>query len=126
MLLARVAVEHLEGPFARLVDELQPDRDLSRTPLFQVAFTMADTRAGLLDLAGIRAEPVPGGSPVPRFDLPLQIGPGAGGPLARAPQSAPAFVWFLLGVPDLPRVNSSSLRLQRFSRLFGLTAIKHL
>ncbi len=84
------AFEHLEVPFARLVDELRPDRDLSRTPLFQVAFTMADTRAGILDLAGVRAEPVPGESPVARFDLTLQIEQGADGSLTGALEYASA------------------------------------
>ncbi|WP_428953252.1 amino acid adenylation domain-containing protein [Streptomyces sp. cg35] len=37
---ATAAFAHQELPFDRLVDEVQPERDLSRTPLYQVAFDM--------------------------------------------------------------------------------------
>ncbi|MFJ9178091.1 amino acid adenylation domain-containing protein [Streptomyces sp. NPDC102360] len=37
---ARAAFVHQELPFERLVDEMQPARDLSRTPLYQVAFDL--------------------------------------------------------------------------------------
>ncbi|WP_422770145.1 amino acid adenylation domain-containing protein [Plantactinospora sp. WMMC1484] len=40
--VCRGAFAHQTLPFEQLVDDLQPDRDMSRTPLFQVAFDLHD------------------------------------------------------------------------------------
>nr|AGS49928.1 long-chain-fatty-acid--CoA ligase [uncultured bacterium esnapd22] len=52
------AYEHQEVPFETLVDVLQPQRDTSRNPLFQVMFTFqAATTTAPLALRGVRVEP---------------------------------------------------------------------
>jgi amino acid adenylation domain-containing protein len=61
-LLAAVRATTLEAyvdqdlPFEKLVEELQPDRDLSRNPLFQVLFSFHDAPVPDLELAGLCGE----------------------------------------------------------------------
>ncbi|MFJ1932380.1 non-ribosomal peptide synthase/polyketide synthase [Kitasatospora sp. NPDC088160] len=52
------ALAHQEVPFERLVDALQPERDTSRTPLFQVMVALHNLGAEVPNLPGLTVEPV--------------------------------------------------------------------
>ncbi|MFE6763990.1 amino acid adenylation domain-containing protein [Streptomyces sp. NPDC057689] len=75
------AFDHQAMPFAQLVDRLQPERDMSRTPLYQVAFTMHGERTDAFALAGVSTEPYLGTGRVAKTDLDLQLTEGADGSL---------------------------------------------
>ncbi|MEU8542160.1 amino acid adenylation domain-containing protein [Streptomyces sp. NPDC048717] len=78
------AFDHQAVPFARLVDELQPERDMSRTPLHQVAFTMHEQRLDALTLPGLTVERYARQDRVAKYELTLQIEEGADGSLGGA------------------------------------------
>jgi amino acid adenylation domain-containing protein len=84
-LLARVretaleAYAHQEVPFERLVEELQPERDLSRTPLFQVMFVLRDSRRQALELSGVTVTPMEVDTGTSKFDLMLFVTEGEEG-----------------------------------------------
>lgn len=72
------AYQHQDAPFEKLVEQLQPDRDMSRTPLFQVMFALQNTESGQLRLPGLQvsqfdyaSEGSDGGSV--KFDLSLAL-----------------------------------------------------
>jgi amino acid adenylation domain-containing protein/non-ribosomal peptide synthase protein (TIGR01720 family) len=70
---------HQEVPFERLVDELHADRDLSRTSLFQVMFTLQNVPLGELSLPGLELAPVAVAVETAKFDLELMLGETASG-----------------------------------------------
>ncbi|MYV93529.1 non-ribosomal peptide synthetase, partial [Streptomyces sp. SID1034] len=52
------AVSHQDVPFERVVDAVQPERDTSRTPLFQVMVALHNLGAEAPALPGLTVEPV--------------------------------------------------------------------
>ena len=67
------AYAHQDVPFERLLIELQPERDLSRTPLFQVFFNMLNVTLGAIDLPGLTVEPLSTPDVGSKFDLTMYI-----------------------------------------------------
>jgi len=74
-LLARVretmleAYAHQDLPFDRLVDALNPQRNLSYAPIFQVKLNLANVPGGALDLPGIELEVLPQERGAAQLDL---------------------------------------------------------
>lgn len=65
------AYAHQDLPFEKLVEELKPERDLSRSPIFQVTFAFQNTPQSTLAIPGASVVPLPELNRVARFDLEL-------------------------------------------------------
>ncbi|MCL5996767.1 MAG: amino acid adenylation domain-containing protein [Chloroflexi bacterium] len=72
------AYAHQDVPFEMVVDALQPTRDLSHTPLFQVMFVLQNVPVQSLDLPGLTMNPVETDSKIAKFDLTLSMQEDAG------------------------------------------------
>ncbi|GAA3170810.1 MULTISPECIES: amino acid adenylation domain-containing protein [Streptomyces] len=73
------AFAHQELPFERLVEELHPQRDLSRPPVFQVSFIYQNITLPDFGSVGLRMEPVEVPGAAARFDLTLEVFEGPDG-----------------------------------------------
>ncbi|HEY9907622.1 MAG TPA: amino acid adenylation domain-containing protein, partial [Thermosynechococcaceae cyanobacterium] len=71
--VALEAYKYQDLPFEKLVEELDPERDLSRNPLFQVAFALQNAPMQSLELPGLTLEPAPLESGSTRFDLEVHL-----------------------------------------------------
>src|SRR5262249_972582 len=67
------AYAHQDAPFEALVEELRPERSLSHSPLFQVAFGLDNTPSKELELPDRRLPAVEAEEEAARFDLTLWV-----------------------------------------------------
>ncbi|MEU6796705.1 amino acid adenylation domain-containing protein [Nonomuraea wenchangensis] len=67
------AYAHAGTPFERVVERLQPERNLAVTPLFQVMLNVYDTGAPV-SLPGLEVEAGSPSAPTAKFDLNLELG----------------------------------------------------
>jgi amino acid adenylation domain-containing protein/non-ribosomal peptide synthase protein (TIGR01720 family) len=72
-------LSHPDVPFDLIVQALQPERDLSRSPLFQVMFATSSDLVPAMNLPGLTIEPVTVGVSAAKFDLTLFVEDAADG-----------------------------------------------
>jgi len=85
------AYVHQDIPFEKLVEELQPKRDMSRTPLFQVMFVLQNAPASAQRLEGLEVSPFPLENRTAKFDLTLTVEEASSGLSAALEYNADIF-----------------------------------
>ncbi|QAU34548.1 non-ribosomal peptide synthase/polyketide synthase [Janthinobacterium sp. 17J80-10] len=73
------AYAHQDLPFEKVVDVVQPERDLATSPLFQVMFVLQDGAHGGLTLPGLDVQKLPVPTNTAKFDLTLELQEGPEG-----------------------------------------------
>ncbi|HVR97543.1 MAG TPA: amino acid adenylation domain-containing protein, partial [Thermoanaerobaculia bacterium] len=85
--VANGAYAHQDLPFERLVEELQPERELGRNPVFQVLLALQNVPPSAVDLPGLTQEPLESETGAAQFDLTFDLfehPDGLGGRIAYA------------------------------------------
>jgi amino acid adenylation domain-containing protein len=67
------AYTNQDVPFEHLLEALQPERNLSHTPLFQVFFNMLNFEENVVELSGLTTELLPASEVESKFDLTLYV-----------------------------------------------------
>ncbi|MEL0601303.1 MAG: amino acid adenylation domain-containing protein, partial [Planktothrix rubescens PR222] len=67
------AYAHQDLPFEMLVEALQPERNLSHTPLFQVMFVLQNTPLSEVEMSGLTVNSLPLEGETAKFDLTLSM-----------------------------------------------------
>ena len=73
------AYAHSDLPFEKLVEELQPNRNLSQNPLFQVLFAFLSSSSDRLEMPGLTLNRINTHSQTAKFDLTLELEETASG-----------------------------------------------
>jgi amino acid adenylation domain-containing protein len=84
---------HQNVPFEKLVQELEPERSLAHTPLFQAVFALQNAPVESADLPSLRLRPVDTAVTTAKFDLTLH--------LAEAPHGTGGLGGLILYATDL-------------------------
>ncbi|WP_042368094.1 non-ribosomal peptide synthase/polyketide synthase [Streptacidiphilus neutrinimicus] len=131
----RDALENQEAPFEQVVDAVQPERDTSRTPLFQVMVVLQNTPRADLALPGLEVDDIATEIDHAPFDLTLEFAETDSGALhglltyatdlfdaATAERMADQLGTLLAAVADDPRRPLGSLPLASEEQLAAVLA----
>ncbi|MDN3356471.1 non-ribosomal peptide synthetase [Actinomadura sp. DC4] len=112
------AYGHQDVPFERLVEELSPDRSLSRHPLFQVSLGLQNVSQGeSWKLPGLTVRPAGSGTDAARFDLSFNLRE------RRSPEGEPAGIEGVLQYSaDLFDRSTAGLLAERLVRVLETVA----
>ncbi|MEH2411063.1 condensation domain-containing protein [Nostoc sp.] len=124
------AYAHQDLPFEKLVEGLQPERNLSHNPLFQVMFILQNTPIPTIELPGLTLRPLEADSGTSKFDLKLSIWESPEGfngsleyktdlfdatTIARMISHLEILLWYIVKQPDI-RVNELAKVLAKADR----------